>query len=194
MLGAELDPLLQAPGCSPRPGQCWFPGGSRDELRPLSEGASTNSSDQVVMRLGQQPPPPPPRRTLASFFTVSALLSLLEVLAALGELRPLERTSSLVGEARPSGLAGCFFRPLRSVDICPPKPEAGETGPQHTHGASRTDPCWSHAKCQPLANRHAGCPSRTGPMWSEGRRGEWVGSRGKAILGFNLRHLPPGPS
>lgn len=56
---------------------------------------------------------------LADFFTVSALLSLLEVLAALGELRPLERMSSLVGEARPSGLAGCFFRPLRSVDIEP---------------------------------------------------------------------------
>lgn len=70
------------------------------------------------------------RLTLADFFTVSALLSLLEVLAALGELRPLERMSSLMGEARPSGLAGCFFRPLRSVDICPPKPEAGETGPR----------------------------------------------------------------
>lgn len=56
---------------------------------------------------------------LADFFTVSALLSLLEVLAALGELRPLERMSSLMGEARPSGLAGCFFRPLRSVDIEP---------------------------------------------------------------------------
>lgn len=70
------------------------------------------------------------RLTLADFFTVSALLSLLEVLAALGELRPLERMSSLMGEVRPSGLAGCFFRPLRSVDICPPKPEAGETGPR----------------------------------------------------------------
>lgn len=57
--------------------------------------------------------------TLADFFTVSDLLSLLEVLAALGEFRPLERMSSLMGEARPSGLAGCFFRPLRSVDICP---------------------------------------------------------------------------
>lgn len=80
-----------------------------------------------------------PRLTLASFFTASALLSLLEVLAALGELRPLERMSSLVGEARPSGLAGCFFRPLRNVDICPPKPAADETDPS-THGASRADP------------------------------------------------------
>lgn len=71
--------------------------------------------------------------TLADFFTVSALLSLLEVLAALGEFRPLERMSSLMGEARPSGLAGCFFRPLRSVDICPPKTEASEAGyPGHT--------------------------------------------------------------
>lgn len=35
---------------------------------------------------------------LADFFTVSALLSLLEVLAALGEFRPLERMSSLMGE------------------------------------------------------------------------------------------------
>lgn len=64
---------------------------------------------------------------LADFFTVSALLSLLEVLAALGEFRPLERMSSLMGEVRPSGLAGCFFRPLRSVDICPPKPKTGDT-------------------------------------------------------------------
>lgn len=55
--------------------------------------------------------------TLVDFFTESALLSLLEVLAALGELRPLERMSSLIGEALPSGLAGCFLRPLRSVDI-----------------------------------------------------------------------------
>lgn len=58
---------------------------------------------------------------LAAFFTVSALLSLLEVLAALGEFRPLDRMSSLMGEARPSGLVGCFLRPLRSVDICPSK-------------------------------------------------------------------------
>lgn len=50
---------------------------------------------------------------------VSVLLSVLSVLAALGEVRPLERRSSLVGEARPSGLAVCFLRPLRSVDICP---------------------------------------------------------------------------
>lgn len=56
--------------------------------------------------------------TLVDFFTESALLSLLEVLAALGELRPLERISSLIGEVLPSGLAGCFLRPLRSVDIC----------------------------------------------------------------------------
>lgn len=91
----------------------------------------------------------PQHLTLADFFTVSALLSLLEVLAALGEFRPLERMSSLMGEARPSGLAGCFFRPLRSVDICPPQPEAGETGPQFPHrppepqsqaGASRAGP------------------------------------------------------
>lgn len=47
----------------------------------------------------------------------SALLSVLSVLAALGEVRPLERRSSLGGEALPSGLAVCFFRPLRSVDI-----------------------------------------------------------------------------
>lgn len=67
--------------------------------------------------------------TLADFFTVSALLSLLEVLAALGEFRPLDRMSSLIGEARPSGLAGCFFRPLRSVDICPSKIKDGENGP-----------------------------------------------------------------
>lgn len=74
--------------------------------------------------------------TLADFFTASALLSLLEVLAALGEFRPLDRTSSLTGEARPSGLAGCFFRPLRSVDICPPKPkdsEHGFPGPTDAH-------------------------------------------------------------
>lgn len=64
--------------------------------------------------------------TLADFFTVSALLSLLEVLAALGELRPLERMSSLMGEVRPSGLAGCFLRPLRSVDICPSRLGTGE--------------------------------------------------------------------
>lgn len=56
---------------------------------------------------------------LVDFFTESALLSLLEVLAALGELRPLERISSLIGEVLPSGLAGCFLRPLRSVDIEP---------------------------------------------------------------------------
>lgn len=56
--------------------------------------------------------------TLVDFFTESALLSLLEVLAALGELRPLDRMSSLMGEALPSGLVGCFLRPLRSVDIC----------------------------------------------------------------------------
>lgn len=56
---------------------------------------------------------------LVDFFTESALLSLLEVLAALGELRPLERMSSLMGEALPSGLGGCFLRPLRNVDIEP---------------------------------------------------------------------------
>lgn len=60
---------------------------------------------------------PRARVTLVDFFTDSALLSLLEVLAALGELRPLERTSSAMGEARPSGLAACFFLPLRRVDI-----------------------------------------------------------------------------
>lgn len=48
----------------------------------------------------------------------SVLLSVLSVLAALGEVRPLERMSSLLGEARPSGLAVCFLRPLRRVDIC----------------------------------------------------------------------------
>lgn len=56
-------------------------------------------------------------RTLLGFFIESVLLSVLEVLAALGEVRPLERRSSLVGEALPSGLAVCFLRPLRSVDI-----------------------------------------------------------------------------
>lgn len=81
---------------------------------------------------------------MADFFTVSALLSLLEVLAALGEFRPLERISSLMGEARPSGLAGCFFRPLRSVDICPPKSEAGETRAQHTHSIPRNRACHQH--------------------------------------------------
>lgn len=55
--------------------------------------------------------------TLLGFFMESVLLSVLSVLAALGEVRPLERKSSLVGEARPSGLAVCFLRPLRSVDI-----------------------------------------------------------------------------
>ena len=57
--------------------------------------------------------------TLLDFFMGSVLLSVLSVLAALGEVRPLERRSSLVGEARPSGLPVCFLRPLRSVDICP---------------------------------------------------------------------------
>lgn len=56
--------------------------------------------------------------TLLGFFMESVLLSVLSVLAALGEVRPLERRSSLVGEALPSGLAVCFLRPLRSVDIC----------------------------------------------------------------------------
>lgn len=51
----------------------------------------------------------------------SVLLSVLSVLAALGEVRPLERRSSLVGEDLPSGLAVCFLRPLRSVDICDEK-------------------------------------------------------------------------
>lgn len=56
--------------------------------------------------------------TLLGFFIESVLLSVLSVLAALGDVRPPERRSSLVGEARPSGLAACFLRPLRSVDIC----------------------------------------------------------------------------
>lgn len=56
---------------------------------------------------------------LLGFFMESVLLSVLSVLAALGEVRPLERKSSLVGEALPSGLAVCFLRPLRSVDIEP---------------------------------------------------------------------------
>lgn len=56
---------------------------------------------------------------LLGFFMESVLLSVLSVLAALGEVRPLERKSSFVGEARPSGLAVCFLRPLRSVDIEP---------------------------------------------------------------------------
>jgi len=106
---------------------------------------------------------------LADFFTVSALLSLLEVLAALGEFRPLERMSSLMGEARPSGLAGCFFRPLRSVDICPPKPEAGETRPQHTRRSLRSRPHHQHyGKYQALASTGtSGCPSLCGgSIWS----------------------------
>lgn len=55
--------------------------------------------------------------TLLDFFIESALLSLLDVLAALGELRPLDLMSSLIGEVLPSGLAVCFLRPLRSEDI-----------------------------------------------------------------------------
>lgn len=55
--------------------------------------------------------------TFVGFFMLSVLLSVLEVLAALGEVRPLERKSSVVGEALPSGLAVCFLRPLLSVDI-----------------------------------------------------------------------------
>lgn len=61
----------------------------------------------------------------------SVLLSVLSVLAALGEVRPLERRSSLVGEALPSGLAVCFLRPLRSVDICKQQTEQShESGVQ----------------------------------------------------------------
>lgn len=56
---------------------------------------------------------------LLDFFIESALLSLLDVLAALGELRPLDLMSSLIGEVLPSGLAVYFLRPLRSEDIEP---------------------------------------------------------------------------
>lgn len=87
----------------------------------LSQGNANPQMDGGTRKL----PVHPQSLTLADFFTVSALLSLLEVLAALGEFRPLDRRSSLMGEARPSGLAGCFFRPLRSVDICPPKAKDG---------------------------------------------------------------------
>lgn len=90
-------------------------------MAPCVRELDTNPSNPVFLgEWGRAGPTPHPQHlTLASFFTVSALLSLLEVLAALGEFLPLERTSSLMGEARPSGLAGCFFRPLRSVDIEP---------------------------------------------------------------------------
>lgn len=69
-------------------------------------------SDCCCMRGGRELRP-----TLLGFLVDSALLSVLSVLAALGEVRPLERRSSLGGEALPSGLAVCFLRPLRSVDI-----------------------------------------------------------------------------
>lgn len=96
--------------------------------------------------------------TLVDFFTDSALLSLLEVLAALGELRPLERTSSAMGEARPSGLAACFFLPLRRVDICgentagsalPSLPECSAlAGARITHPCkSPTAKTWSISRC-----------------------------------------------
>lgn len=101
---------------------------------PISEGAKHQLQQPGVLVRGQGQAAPATLGdrclTLVDFFTVSALLSLLDVLAALGEFRPLERMSSLMGEVRPSGLAGCFLRPLRSVDIYPPTPEAGETGPQ----------------------------------------------------------------
>lgn len=80
--------------------------------------------------------------TLLGFFVDSVLLSVLSVLAALGEVRPLERRSSVVGEALPSGLAVCFLRPLRSVDICPGAAAqtgnslpAASTGPEQPRGA-----------------------------------------------------------
>lgn len=95
--------------------------------------------------------------TLADFFTVSALLSLLEVLAALGEFRPLDRISSLMGEARPSGLAGCFFRPLRSVDICSSKTKGWREWiprpncpPKSSHRQSRINSVFTN----PLKPRH----------------------------------------
>lgn len=107
---------------------------------PMSEAAGHQLQQSGFSREGGEPHSPPQHLTLASFFTVSALLSLLEVLAALGEFRPLERMSSLMGEVRPSGLAGCFFRPLRSVDIYPPKPNTGDTGPQSPHGPPEPNP------------------------------------------------------
>lgn len=80
---------------------------SRARLRPQPARTSTRKDRQPLSQ-----------HTLVDFLTESALLSLLEVLAALGEFRPLDRMSSLMGEALPSGLVGCFLRPLRSVDIC----------------------------------------------------------------------------
>ena len=119
---------------------------------PMSEGAEHQLQQPGVLMRGQAQAAPATlgdrHLTLADFFTVSALLSLLEVLAALGEFRPLERMSSLIGEARPSGLAGCFLRPLRSVDICPPRPEAGETGPQALLWAT-----WAQHTCWSLGSR-----------------------------------------
>lgn len=88
---------------------------------PISLGPSQGNVKAQMGGREQGASTAPQSLTLADFFTVSALLSLLEVLAALGEFRPLDRMSSLMGEARPSGLVGCFFRPLRSVDICPSK-------------------------------------------------------------------------
>lgn len=55
--------------------------------------------------------------TLMGFFRESALLSVLEVLAALGDVLPLDLRSSFVGDALPSGLEVCFLRPLLRVDI-----------------------------------------------------------------------------
>lgn len=132
-----LDPLPPGRSLVARPGQCWGPKRlHKQPADPCLRKLNTNSSSPGFNgRVGPRSPTTHPQHlTLADFFTVSALLSLLEVLAALGEFRPLERMSSLMGEVRPSGLAGCFFRPLRSVDICPPKPGAGETGPQSPPG------------------------------------------------------------
>lgn len=117
-----LDPLPPGRSLVARPGQCWGPKRlHKQPADPCLRKLNTNSSSPGFNgRVGPRSPTTHPQHlTLADFFTVSALLSLLEVLAALGEFRPLERMSSLMGEVRPSGLAGCFFRPLRSVDIEP---------------------------------------------------------------------------
>lgn len=94
--------------------------------------------------------------TLVDFFTESALLSLLEVLAALGELRPLERMSSLMGEALPSGLAGCFLRPLRSVDIylCNRHKRSSQSAFVQLIFSCLTKRAWTEHSCQELQRRN----------------------------------------
>lgn len=73
-----------------------------------------------------------------------------------------------------------------------PKPEAVRLG-QHTRRGTENRPhCWSHAKHQPLANRHVAVPHGQRPHGAKGG-GRVGGLRGRAILGFNPRPSPPGP-